>query len=782
MEAAALAALEPHFAKLNIVEVSGDALDSQRLSGVVAELQHNTGVHDAEELIVLIWECSNYRVSSHISKGRQQEFLLQLIESLAPRLRNSRELNPELLGTLSKLELRILRELAANATERQEVRRQAFQTGLALHRSLWAGRDGRVKNEDELWCLCCLLACTMTLGDMGSANVAEVAELTRANVMGSDEGKSSRLDISKFIYSFVYDDYAARPEVSFTSTVEDWKALHDLPGSATKLFDSFYSNLLLDALLGLHRDQEDMQGLSEIATFTHAISIVVISSRNRERRDTEADAMQLLQSFASFIPRHFFLKSLHWHLRCWSECRPDPQALMSSSELEVVELMSYCTLLKYSDQVEGQTGAKAWSLSEESETFEGLVRCLISHVRIPAQPFAHSLASVEYASDYPTASQTEPAPCSSSYIAHVVVRMELLQVVIRYYGHAVLAKTSTQDPSTSPPFPMLSELLLALAPHTIEDSVWSVPRIQSASQDTLQLVSDIAGSSPPDSPLLPLKTVVFRTFSDVLTHTSKFLSAPTNDRIASTEDVLQTVVALETLLLCLTHVKYPELTEYYDRVLPIAVKAMQQPSRLVQCRSFRLMSHILQHINVAQLRWHEGLILAQIEDALIGCGVMSWDYALEASVKGAVLIGGNEVGCEWHTRIFEALLKEIERHGHTKQRRVSWLRNIQQLVDVMGLQLLVFFYRLIPLLIEWLDSSDVDTRESDATLLLKVLRQCWPRMHAWRGRLLPVLSRVAEESQVSCCSRLAGSGIAHSSKRAYRRGSRRCSGKLTPSL
>ena len=116
---------------------------------------------------------------------------------------------------------------------------------------------------------------------------------------------------------------------------------------------------------------------------------------------------------------------------------------------------------------------------------------------------------------------------------------------------------------------------------------------------------------------------------------------------------------METFLWALKYVRFPVLSQFYEHTLPIVVKAVQQPSRPIQQRGLKALSHFIQHVAVAQLKWHDALLLSLLERALLGCGYSCWKPALEAAVGAAVRIGGRNVGCDWHDCIFSGLLKGL---------------------------------------------------------------------------------------------------------------------------
>ena len=66
------------------------------------------------------------------------------------------------------------------------------------------------------------------------------------------------------------------------------------------------------------------------------------------------------------------------------------------------------------------------------------------------------------------------------------------------------------------------------------------------------------------------------------------------------------------------------------------------------------------------------------------------------------------------------MLSHLERHPRNKERRISWLKHIEQLFNVVGLVLLAHFRRLFPLFFQWMHADD------DETILL--VRTNWSTM------------------------------------------------------
>lgn len=61
------------------------------------------------------------------------------------------------------------------------------------------------------------------------------------------------------------------------------------------------------------------------------------------------------------------------------------------------------------------------------------------------------------------------------------------------------------------------------------------------------------------------------------------------------------------------------------------------------------------------------------------------------------------------------MLSHLERQPRNKERRVAWLKHIDQLFNVMGLVLLAHFRRIFPLFFKWMHADDDET-----TLLVRI--------------------------------------------------------------
>lgn len=59
-----------------------------------------------------------------------------------------------------------------------------------------------------------------------------------------------------------------------------------------------------------------------------------------------------------------------------------------------------------------------------------------------------------------------------------------------------------------------------------------------------------------------------------------------------------------------------------------------------------------------------------------------------------------------------------------------------------GPPLTIFTRRLLPLLLEWLQAHDSETREKAAAALLRLMQVAWPRMAAHAGRLWEALANL----------------------------------------
>jgi len=143
------------------------------------------------------------------------------------------------------------------------------------------------------------------------------------------------------------------------------------------------------------------------------------------------------------------------------------------------------------------------------------------------------------------------------------------------------------------------------------------------------------------------------------------------------------------------------------------------------------------NVNAAELSWYEDVILDACCQNIASSDEI-WHLVVEMSVVLLTSIQRSNPRSSWFERILGEMLSHLERQSRNKERRVAWLKHIDQLFNVMGLVLLAHFRRIFPLFFKWMHADD------DETTLL-VLERIHTVIKLTRIRNTPFMERLVDE-------------------------------------
>ncbi|GFY82138.1 ARM repeat superfamily protein [Actinidia rufa] len=118
--------------------------------------------------------------------------------------------------------------------------------------------------------------------------------------------------------------------------------------------------------------------------------------------------------------------------------------------------------------------------------------------------------------------------------------------------------------------------------------------------------------------------------------------------------------------------------------------------------------HLAKNVNAAELGWYEDVILDACCQNIASSDEI-WNLVVEMSVVLLTCIQRSNPRSTWFEKILSEMLSHLERHPRNKERRISWLKHIEQLFNVVGLVLLAHFRRLFPLFFQWMHADDDET-------------------------------------------------------------------------
>eukprot|EP00803_Ostreobium_quekettii_P010730 evm.model.scf_1932.3 EVM.evm.TU.scf_1932.3 scf_1932:22992-24926(+) len=159
----------------------------------------------------------------------------------------------------------------------------------------------------------------------------------------------------------------------------------------------------------------------------------------------------------------------------------------------------------------------------------------------------------------------------------------------------------------------------------------------------------------------------------------------------------------------------------------------------------------LQHVATSRPRdlllpWRE-VLLKVLEDAIPAAQVDLWPTLLPLAVTLTIKLEGRDPRQPGYDIIMKALLKIAEWGSNERQKRLAFMGAIGPLVTAMGLVLVKYFARLMPLLLEWVCAHDAASRLTAIRTLHAVVKHTWPRMPAHAVLIWDVLQRVYDQEK-----------------------------------
>ncbi|KAG9160776.1 hypothetical protein Leryth_008608 [Lithospermum erythrorhizon] len=158
----------------------------------------------------------------------------------------------------------------------------------------------------------------------------------------------------------------------------------------------------------------------------------------------------------------------------------------------------------------------------------------------------------------------------------------------------------------------------------------------------------------------------------------------------------------------ITQIDYPFLGKLCNLIIPCGLTALDHWSPEVKGQGMVSFIHLAKNVNAAEIGVYEDVIL----DACCQSIAVSdeiWDLAVEMSVLMATSTQRSDPRSEWYEKLLNEMLSHLERQPRDKSRRIAWLKNIEPLLNVIGLVLLAHFRRIFPLFFQWMHADDDDT-------------------------------------------------------------------------
>ncbi|KAL7212556.1 hypothetical protein ACSBR2_015284 [Camellia fascicularis] len=192
--------------------------------------------------------------------------------------------------------------------------------------------------------------------------------------------------------------------------------------------------------------------------------------------------------------------------------------------------------------------------------------------------------------------------------------------------------------------------------------------------------------------------------------------------------VAHAVVAAYQFRWFVTQVDYPHLGRLCSLVIPCALTSLDHWSPEVKGQGMISFIHLAKNVNAAELSWYE-------------------DVILDACCQN--IASSDEI---WHLvvemieRMLSEMLSHLERQPRNKERRLAWLKHIEQLFNVVGLVLLAHFRRIFPLFFQWMHTDDDETILLVLERVHTVIKLTWIRNTPYIERLVDELATLYEEA------------------------------------
>lgn len=182
-----------------------------------------------------------------------------------------------------------------------------------------------------------------------------------------------------------------------------------------------------------------------------------------------------------------------------------------------------------------------------------------------------------------------------------------------------------------------------------------------------------------------------------------------------------------------------------DLVVPTVCAIVDDPSQDVQVLGLACLHHLVREASrKGLLAWRE-VVLQVVQGAIIGAEVDLWEALFPLATDLVIKLEGSNPRQPGYDVVMKSLLKEIERGSHDARKRLIFMTAVCELAQPMGLILVKYFSRLLPLLLEWADAQDVRSRRLAVQTLSIVVKQTWPRIPAHSIMLWDVLQKVYDQ-------------------------------------
>ncbi|KAF5947856.1 hypothetical protein HYC85_013813 [Camellia sinensis] len=180
---------------------------------------------------------------------------------------------------------------------------------------------------------------------------------------------------------------------------------------------------------------------------------------------------------------------------------------------------------------------------------------------------------------------------------------------------------------------------------------------------------------------------------------------------------------------CLS-VDYPHLGRLCPLVIPCALTSLDHWSPEVKGQGMISFIHLAKNVNAAELSWYEDVILDACCQNIVSSDEI-WHLAVEMSVALLTCIQPSNPRSSWIERMLSEMLSHLERQPRNKERRLAWLKHIEQLFNVVGL---------------WMHTDDDETILLVLERVHTVIKLTWIRNTPYIERLVDELATLYKEA------------------------------------
>ncbi|CAL5404606.1 unnamed protein product [Camellia sinensis] len=209
--------------------------------------------------------------------------------------------------------------------------------------------------------------------------------------------------------------------------------------------------------------------------------------------------------------------------------------------------------------------------------------------------------------------------------------------------------------------------------------------------------------------------------------------------------VAHAIVAAYQFRWFVTQVDYPHLGRLCSLVIPCALTSLDHWSPEVKGQGMISFIHLAKNVNAAELSWYEDVILDACCQNIVSSDEI-WHLAVEMSVALLTCIQASNPRSSWIERMLSEMLSHLERQPRNKERRLAWLKHIEQLFNVVGLVLLAHFRRIFPLFFQWMHTDDDETILLVLERVHMVIKLTWIRNTPYIERLVDELATLYKEA------------------------------------